>query len=106
MRELCRLRQPFLMPCKLTKGIKRALIEHADGTRPMISRYAMRNALEDEASFTLVIFPKVGGENETDPCKRYIPFATNLPSDKILWNIRRLPKDYRLSGGSSLVMST
>lgn len=102
--QLKRLRQLFLMPCRLTKGIKKALIEYAQGARPMVSRYVMREKLEDESSsFTLVIFPKAGGrgrgEKETDPCKRYIPFATNLPLGKVLWNISRLPEDYRKRWG-------
>ena len=97
--ELRRLRQPFLTPCRMTSGIKAALREYAEGKRPMISRYVMQEGRQDESSFTLVIFPKAGCEKETDPRKRYIPFATNLPTEKILWNISRLPKDYRKRWG-------
>ncbi len=99
--ELRRLRQPFLMPCRLTKGIKKVLTEYIQGKRPMISRYVMQEGREDESSFTLVIFPKArcDEKSEPDPIKRLIPFATNLPMDKILWNIHRLPKDYRKRWG-------
>lgn len=64
----------------------------------MISEYTVRGSDDDheEAPFTLVIFPKAGCENEADPLKRYVPFATNIPRGKILWNVSRLPKDYRL----------
>lgn len=98
--ELRRLREPFLMPCRLTPGVKRALREYAQGTRRMISSYVMREKTEDEASFTMVVFPKAGCEpEETDPCKRYIAFATSLPREKALWNIHRLPNDYRTRWG-------
>ncbi len=99
--RLKRLRQLFLTPCRLTKGIKRALMEYSQGKREIISDYAIRGSDDDheEASFTLVILPKRGCENETDPLKRYIPFATNIPRGKILWNVSRLPKDYRLRWG-------
>ena len=95
------LRQPFLMPCRLTSGIKAALTEYIQGKRPMISRYVMQEGREDESSFTLVIFPKAGCDEkrEPNPLKRYIAFATNLPMEKILWNVHRLPKDYRLRWG-------
>jgi len=100
--QLRMLRQLFLMPCRLTKGIKAALTEYIQGKRPMISRYVMREGgSEAESSFTLVIFPKAGCDErkEPDPVKRFIPFATNLPVDKILWNISMLPKDYRKRWG-------
>jgi hypothetical protein len=99
--RLKKLRQLFLMPCRLTKGMKQAVMEHAQGTRKMVSKHAIRSSDDDheEASFTLVIFPRRGCEDETDPLKRYIAFATNIPMDKILWNISRLPKDYRQRWG-------
>lgn len=99
--RLKKLRQLFLMPCRLTKGMKQAVMEHAQGTRRVVSKHAIRSSDDDheEASFTLVIFPRRGCEDETDPLKRYIAFATNIPMDKILWNISRLPKDYRQRWG-------
>jgi hypothetical protein len=97
-----KLRQRFLMPCKLTSGVKRALEEYARGERAMISRYTLNPSAKEEdqepASFNLVILPKAGRndeKNETDPSKKFIPFATNISVGDILWNIRRLPKDYR-----------
>jgi hypothetical protein len=101
MNRTKKLRQLFLMPCRLTKGIKQALIEYSLGTRAMISSHSIRGSGDDheEAAFTLVILPKRGCENETDPWKRYIPFATNIPLGKVLWNVSRLPKDYRLRWG-------
>ncbi len=55
-------------------------------------------------TFTLVILPKVGkceGEDDdnNDPTSKYVVFATNIPLRDILWNIKRLPKDYRLRWG-------
>lgn len=99
--ELKRLRQPFLMPCRLTKGVKQALIEYAQGTRNLVSNHAIRGcrAEKEEASFTLVILPKRGCKKEIDPLKKYIPFATNIQIGKILWNVSRLSRDYRLRWG-------
>ena len=84
--ELRRLRQTFLMPCTMTSRIKDAIMEYIQGKRSMISRFVMREGKEGESSFALVIFPKAGCEKkkkEEDPLKRYIPFATNIPVDKI-----------------------
>ena len=54
----------------------------------------------EPASFTLVIMPRAGCRpEETDPLKKYTPFATNIPRSDILWNIQRLPKDYRMRWG-------
>ena len=95
-----KLRQRFLMPCKLTSGVKRALEEYARGERKMISRYTLNPSAKEEdnqepASFNLVILPKAGcGNDEKDPSKKSIPFATNISVGDILWNVRRLPKDY------------
>jgi hypothetical protein len=99
-----KLRQRFLMPCKLTSGVKKALEEYARGERKMISRYTLNPSAKEEnkesASFNLVIFPRAGcDENEMDPTKRFIPFATNIPLGDILWNIKRLPEDYRRRWG-------
>lgn len=91
--------QTFLMPCILHKGIKKAIIEYAQGRRKRISRYEM-GPEENRASFTIVMFPRAGvGEEENDPLKRFIPFATNIPRKRIVWNVRRLPKDYRMRWG-------
>ncbi len=105
MNRMYRLRQRFLMPCRLTSGVKRALEEYAQGKREMISRYTLNPSEKEEgvepASFNLVILPRRGckKEGETDPAKRFIPFATNIPVGDILWNVRRLPDDYRCRWG-------
>jgi len=101
MNRLKRLRQTFLMPCRLTPGMKLALVEHDQGKRGTISQFVVgkNTAGSEPCSFTLVIFPRKGSESERDPLRRYIPFATNLPAGKILWNLRRLPEDYRRRWG-------
>lgn len=91
--------QVFLMPCILNSGIKRAIIEHAERKRRRISEYTMGRDEEKRASFTLVILPKAGAENEADPLKQFIPFATNMPRKRIVWNVGRLPRDYRARWG-------
>jgi hypothetical protein len=101
MNGLKRLRQTFLMPCRLTPRMKLALVEHDQGKRGRISEFVVgeNTAGSEPCSFTLVIFPRRGSENEKDPLKKYIPFATNMPRGKILWNLRRLPEDYRRRWG-------
>jgi len=97
LRRLC---QRFFMPCIQTPGIKKALQEYARGERQMISDYTLKPSEGEGASFTLVIFPKARcAPGETDPCKRFIPFATNIPVGDTLWNVSRLPKDYRARWG-------
>jgi len=75
-------RQYFLVPCKLTSGIKRAIAEYERHERPAVSTYTE----EERATFTLVILKR----NE-----RYLAFATNMPKEKALWNINTLPEEYR-----------
>lgn len=98
MNMLERNGQTFLMPCILNKGIKRAIVEYAQGKRRRVSPYEMGRG-DDRASFTLVILPRVGAEKEADPLKRFVPFATNMPRERITWNVRRLPRDYRMRWG-------
>lgn len=95
---LKKLRQIFLMPCRLTRGIKQALLDYSLGKRKSISDYTLRSG-EGEVSFTLIILSRRGCESETDPLKKYIPFATNTQKGKILWNVSMIPKDYRRRWG-------
>ncbi len=91
--------QTFLMPCILHDGIKEAVIEYAGGERKRVSRYEM-GPKESRVSFALVMLPKAGAsKQETDPLKKFIPFASNMPWKKIIWNVRRLPTDYRMRWG-------
>jgi hypothetical protein len=98
--RLKRLDQTFLMPAILTKGVKRALVEFAEGKRDQISECTLTPNEGEPATFTLVIMPRAGcPAEETDPLKKYVPFATNIPLSDILWNIRRIPKDYCMRWG-------
>ncbi|MGH9920510.1 MAG: hypothetical protein ACRD6W_16775 [Nitrososphaerales archaeon] len=91
--------QTFLMPCILFDGIKKAVVEYASGKRKRVSRYEM-GPEESRVSFTLVMLPRArASKDETDPLKKFIPFATNMPKSRIVWNVGRLPKDYRERGG-------
>jgi hypothetical protein len=95
---LNRMHQLFLTPCIKNSGIKKAMMEYVEGKRECISEYTMGSG-NDSCKFTLVILRKAGSEKETDPLKRYIAFATNIPKGDILWNINKLPKDYRMRWG-------
>jgi hypothetical protein len=98
--RLNKLGQRFLMPCKLTRGIKEAIREYAQGRRRRVSGQALVPSERRETGpFNLVILPRKGFENESDPLKRYIAFATNIPRRFVMWNVRRLPDDYRRRWG-------
>lgn len=100
-----KIHQIYLMPATKNTGIKRAIIEFIEGKRESVSEYKMNEGKQDlSCTFTLVILPKVGkrekeDDDEKDPTSRYIAFATNIPRGHILWNISRIPKDYRLRWG-------
>ena len=91
--------QRYLMPCKLTSRTKEAIREHARGERRRVSRCAITPSEGREGAYTIVILPRKGCEKETDPLKRYIAFATNIPRRFVTWNVRRIPDDYRRRWG-------
>ena len=91
--------QRYLMPFRLTPGVKKAVMEHARGERKRLSRCTITPYEGAPASFNLLIFPRKGYEKEEDPLKRYIAFATNIPMRLVTWNVARLPDDYRRRWG-------
>lgn len=95
--RLRHLHQRFLIPCKLTVGIKEALREYSEGSRHSTSNYNMGSG-ENMACFTLVILPRANAESD-ELEEKYIPFATNMSIGEILWNVSRLPKEYRMRWG-------
>jgi hypothetical protein len=98
--RLNKLGQRFLIPCKLTRGIKEAIREYAQGRGRRVSGQALVPSERRETGpFNLVILPRKGFENEKDPLKRYIAFATSIPKRFVMWNVRRLPGDYRRRWG-------
>lgn len=105
IRMFKKIDQIYLMPAIKNAGIKGAIIEFIEGKRESISEYTMNEGKEDmSCTFNLVILPKVGKReedeyNDKDPTSKYIAFATNIPRRHILWNISRLPKDYKLRWG-------
>jgi len=91
--------QRYLMPCKLTSRTKEAIREHAEGRRRRVSRCKITSTEGREGAYNIVILPRRGCEKESDPLKRYIAFATNIPRRFVTWNVRRLPDDYRRRWG-------
>jgi hypothetical protein len=91
--------QRYLMPCKLTSRTKEAIREHARGERRRVSRCKITSTEGREGAYNIVILPRKGCEKETDPLKRYIAFATNIPRRFVMWNVKRLPDDYRRRWG-------
>jgi hypothetical protein len=97
--RLGKVGQRYLMPCRLTSGIKAAIMEHAHGRRKRVSRYVLKPSEGESVPFNLVILPRKRCESESDPLKRYIAFATNIPRRFVMWNLRRIPEDYRRRWG-------
>lgn len=88
----------FIIPAKKTPGIKKAIISYVDGNRESISQYTIHSASGHVESFTLVIISKPNPKksNLTD---QYIVFATNIPTNKIFWNLHCIPDEYRKRWG-------
>ncbi|MGA8342912.1 MAG: transposase [Candidatus Sulfotelmatobacter sp.] len=99
MARLERGGQRYLMPCKLTSRTKQAIREHAEGKRRRVSRCKITSTEGREGAYTIVILPRRGCEEESDPLKRYIAFATNIPRRFVMWNVSRLPDDFRKRWG-------
>lgn len=95
IKTLKKLHVRFVMPCVMNDGIKKALQEYIEGKRKSISRYTMGKG-ERSTSFTLVILTRPDSNKNQ---KRYLLFATNIPVGHILWNIHKLPEDYRARWG-------
>ena len=91
--------QRYLMPCKLTRRTKDAIRECAQGKRRRVSRCTITSTEGREGAYNIVILPRKGLESEEDPLKRYVAFATNIPRRFAMWNVRRLPDDYRRRWG-------
>ena len=93
--------QRYLMPCRLTPGVKKAIMEYARGERKRLSRCMITPYEGEPASFNLLILPRKGceKEEEQDPLKGYIAFATNIPMRLVTWNVAGLPEDYRKRWG-------
>ena len=91
--------QRYLMPCKLTRRTKDAIRECAQGKRRRVSRCTITSTEGREGAYNIVILPRKGFEKEEDPLKRYVAFATNIPRRFAMWNVRRLPDDYRRRWG-------
>ena len=91
--------QRYLMPCTLTRRTKDAIRECAQGKRRRVSRCTITSTEGREGAYNIVILPRKGCEKEEDPLKRYVAFATNIPRRFAMWNVRRLPDDYRRRWG-------
>lgn len=96
--QLKKMHCTFLMPCTKRPAVKEALQEHLRGERRWVSECTITTYGGKSESFTLVIVPK-RDSNDPDPLNRYVVFATNISSGKILRNIWRIPQDYKRRWG-------
>ena len=88
----------FIMPARKTPGIKKAIEQFVSGYRESISEYRIRSASGHVESFTLVIIPK-SNPKKSNITDQYVTFATNIPMNKIFWNISQIPEEYRKRWG-------
>lgn len=88
----------FIMPARKTPGIKKAIEQFVSGDRESISEYRIRSTSGHVESFTLVIIPK-SNPKKSNITDQYVTFATNIPMNKIFWNISQIPEEYRKRWG-------
>lgn len=63
-------------------------------------KFSIRNALEQQAFFGLMIYPKKKGAKDTDPThERYIVFATNMRYREAFRLFPEIPDEYRRRWG-------
>ena len=92
---------PYVMPAIRTRGIEKAIIEHASGARAAVSKYVLRSVPDGtEAEINLVILKKKGVRAKDAPVEeRYVAFATNLPRPSVAGLLVDLPGEYRMRWG-------
>jgi hypothetical protein len=99
MRKLDEMGVRYLMPAIKNERVKRAIEEHHKGQIPNMIKFSIRNALEHQAFFGLMIYPKKGAK-DTDPIhERYIVFATNMRYREAFRLFLTIPDEYRKRWG-------
>ena len=96
--ELKQDNRTFIMPARKTPGIKKAIEQFVLGDRESISEYTIHSASKHVESFTLVIIPKQNPK-KSNITNQYVTFVTNIPMNKIFWNLHTIPEEYRKRWG-------
>ncbi len=99
MQAVRSLHRHFIMPAKKNAGIKRAIVQHAQGRRGDVSQYTMQSGSE-KFTFNLVLIRDDAGKKDgTNMFDRYRAFATSLPCENEGDVIRYIPEQYKRRWG-------
>ena len=90
IRALDEMNVGYLMPCRNTANVIKAIGEFANGERPAVSESRIAKSKNDSAGYTMIITErkrksrrKGKGSDKEKPEEKYIAFATNRPKKDI-----------------------
>ena len=96
---LRRHRVRFLMPAVKNDRVKEVIKGFHLGRVSPMTRFTMKNADEQEASFNLLIYRKEDAKAGDPVHKRYIAFATNMSYEEAMAAFDEIPEEYRRRWG-------
>ncbi len=88
----------FIMPAKKDAGIKRAIVQHAQGKRGNVSRYTIKSGSE-KFTFNLVLIRDDARKKDGTMFDRYRAFATSLPYESERDVVKYIPEQYKKRWG-------
>ncbi len=86
------------MPAKKNAGIKRAIVQHAQGKRGDVSRYTIQSGSE-KFTFNLVLIRDNARKKDGTMFDRYHAFATSLPYESERDVVKYIPEQYKKRWG-------
>ena len=99
MNTLKRLKVEFLMPAIKNDRMKRTIEDYHNYLIPSTSKFTIRNSMEEEACFSLMIYKKKDAK-ETDPIsEQYFVFATNMLYSDARKLYPKIPLEYKMRWG-------
>ncbi len=98
MRTVRSLHRHFIMPAKKNAGIKRAIVQHAQGKRGDVSRYTIKSGSE-KFTFNLVLIRDDARKKDGTMFDRYHAFATSLPYENERDVVKYIPEQYKKRWG-------
>src|SRR5487761_580445 len=99
MNTLKRLKVEFLMPAIKNDRMKRTIEDYHNCLIPSTSKFTIRNSMEKEACFSLMIYKKKDAK-ETDPIsEQYFVFATNMHYSDARKLYPKIPLEYKMRWG-------
>lgn len=93
------LRQPFLMPAKKTKNVKKAIEDYDSGNTGAVINYTIVGAENKRVICRLFLVKKKDALPTEPVVDRYIAFFTNLSVERVILAYGLLPEEYRKRWG-------